>query len=135
MKCEDILRPHGDNLKDGVRGGVKLTRAQREWLLDPRTINFFKENEWTLEERCEAFRNQFPEAPRLAMGTMRQFYEYNNVSKSLLYKESNLRVTRVLIPATDGKYEKYELPKDDPENIIKLKHLRRSKRFSEFTDQ
>ena len=71
VKCEDILRPHGDNLKEGIRGGVKLTRAQREWLLDPRTINFFKENEWTLEERCEAFRNQFPEAPRLAMGTMR----------------------------------------------------------------
>jgi hypothetical protein len=75
--------------------------------------------------------------PRLAMGTMRQFYEYNNVSKSLLYKESNLRVTRVLIPASDetGPYDRYEIPKDDPEHIVKLRHLRRSKRFSEFSDQ
>lgn len=53
-------------MKNGIRGGCKLTREQKEWLLDPRTINYFRENEWTLEERCEAFRNRFPEAPRLA---------------------------------------------------------------------
>jgi hypothetical protein len=44
-------------VKKGIRGGIKLTREQREWLLDPRTINCFKEQEWTLEERCEAFHN------------------------------------------------------------------------------
>jgi len=73
VKCEDIIRPvgSGDYMKDGVRGGQKLTREQREWLLDPRTISCFRENEWTLEERCEAFRNRFPCSPRLACGTMR----------------------------------------------------------------
>jgi hypothetical protein len=51
------------------------------------------------------------------MGTMRQFYEYNNVSKSLLYKESNLRVSRVLIPATEGDNSQ----EDDPENVEKVR--------------
>ena len=134
VKCEDILRPTGDSFKNGIRGGLKLTREQREWLLDPRTINCFRENEWTLEERCEAFRNRFISAPRLACGTMRSFYDYNNVSKTLLYKDTNLRVARVLIPANEGD-NKYYILKDDPENIHKLKKLRRSKKFCEMTDQ
>jgi hypothetical protein len=66
IKCEDILRPVENKLKDTIRVGVKLTKEQKMWLLDPRTINYFKESEWTLEERCEAFRNKFPNAPRLA---------------------------------------------------------------------
>jgi len=26
VKCEDIIRPTGDTMKDGIRGGQKLTR-------------------------------------------------------------------------------------------------------------
>ena len=57
--------------------------------------------EWTLEERCEAFRKQFPEAPRLAIGTMRQFYEYHNVPKSLLYKEVQIRPLPIICSSKD----------------------------------
>ena len=114
-----------------------MTRDQKEWLLDPRTINHFKENEWTLDERCEAFRNRFPDAPRLATGTMRQFYEYNNINKSLLYKDNNLRVNRTLIPATDGtvKSEADAILIHEPSDLLRLKHLRRERKFSEFTDE
>jgi hypothetical protein len=56
-KCDDILRPKGFDVSRGIKGGTKLTNEQREWLLDPRTMNYFKTYEFTQEERCEALHN------------------------------------------------------------------------------
>lgn len=69
---------------------VRLSKEHKEWLLDPRTISCFKENAWTMEERCNAFRNRFPEAPRLAIKTLKHFYDHNKVPKSILYKDSKI---------------------------------------------
>jgi len=52
----------------------------------------------------------------------------------MLYKDTNLRVARVLIPFQECK-SKYYVLKDDPENIHRLKMLRRTKKFTELTDQ
>lgn len=122
-------------MTDGIRGGVSLTSEQKEWLLDPRTISCFKENEWTLEERCEAFKNRFPEAPRLGCATLMRFYEHYNTPKRLLYKDTDLRAARKLIPVSSSEDIKEYIPADDPKHIRRLKNMRRQKRFIEFTDQ
>jgi hypothetical protein len=76
------------------------------------------------------------------MYTLRNFYEKNNIPKSLLFKDNYLRVARVLIPATKGEnvYDKNCLPEDDLADVERLKLLRMTndKKFrhlARLTDQ
>ena len=92
IKCQLILEPVNEE-HPLIKKRFPLTKEHQNWLLDPRTLNCFKENDWTMEERCEAFRNRFPESPRFAMSTMRHFYDKFGIPKSLLFKQSNLKVS------------------------------------------
>ena len=55
LNCENIFNEHKENWKK-LKGAKQFTLEHKQWLLDPRTIHSFKENEWTCEERCQAFR-------------------------------------------------------------------------------
>lgn len=115
VKSELILEP----MQHGNRLNIKLNREQKEWLLDPRTINCFRESNWTMEERCEAFRNRFPEAPRLAISTMRHFYEHNGINKNLLFKTFNQNI-KIEIPQMID--TKNEFKKEEKLNIINVQY-------------
>ena len=94
-----------------------------------------------MQERVDAFRNRFPEAPRLAITTLRHFYAHFNIPKSVLFKQSNLKVQKFekfdveKLKQDHEKAVEIQFKKEHEENIEKVKYLRKGKRFGEFSDE
>ncbi len=62
-----------------INGGENLNIEQKMWLLNPKIMEHWKENDMNIKEMCLDFNKQFPEAPELTYGIIRKFYKKNGV--------------------------------------------------------
>lgn len=76
-------------------------------------------------------------SPRLSFKTLKHFYDYNKVPKSILYKDSKVRAKIVKPEPTPKPLKSDPISIIEEKQIQRLKELRREKnnKFNEVTDE